>query len=58
MIYPGFGWANLKGKDAADATIPRLGGEFFWRQFVDIFVERIAWIGAILNSVETGKQHG
>ncbi len=34
VIYPGFGWTNLKGKDAAGATIPRLGGEFFWRQFV------------------------
>ena len=33
VIYPGFGWANLKGKAAANATIPRLGGEFFWRQF-------------------------
>ena len=34
VIYPGFGWTNLKGADAARATIPRLGGEFFWRQFV------------------------
>jgi hypothetical protein len=33
VIYPGFGWTNLKGKDAAKQTIPRLGGEFFWRQF-------------------------
>jgi hypothetical protein len=34
VIYPGFGWTNLKGKVAASATIPRLGGEFYWRQFV------------------------
>lgn len=34
VIYPGFGWTNLKGKDSASANIPRLGGEFFWRQFV------------------------
>lgn len=34
VIYPGFGWTNLKGKGAERATIPRLGGEFFWRQFV------------------------
>jgi hypothetical protein len=34
VIYPGFGWTNLKGPEAARATIPRLGGEFFWRQFV------------------------
>jgi hypothetical protein len=33
VIYPGFGWTNLKGRAAASATIPRLGGEFFWRQF-------------------------
>lgn len=33
VIYPGFGWTNLKGKDAARATVPRLGGDFFWRQF-------------------------
>jgi hypothetical protein len=34
VIYPGFAWTNLKGQGAAGATIPRLGGEFFWRQFV------------------------
>ena len=33
VIYPGFGWTNLKGQDRARDTIPRLGGEFFWRQF-------------------------
>jgi hypothetical protein len=33
VIYPGFGWTNLKGADASRHTIPRLGGEFFWRQF-------------------------
>lgn len=34
VMYPGFAWTNLRGKDAAKNTIPRLGGEFFWRQFV------------------------
>lgn len=34
VIYPGFGWTNLQGKDAASHTIPRRGGKFFWRQFV------------------------
>jgi hypothetical protein len=34
VIYPGFGWTNLKGKAAAGVTVPRLGGEFYWRQFV------------------------
>jgi hypothetical protein len=33
VVYPGFAWTNLKGKAAAKDTIPRLGGEFFWRQF-------------------------
>jgi hypothetical protein len=33
VLYPGFGWTNLKGKSAARATIPRLGGQFYWRQF-------------------------
>jgi hypothetical protein len=34
VIYPGFGWTNLKGAEAARATIGRQGGEFYWRQFV------------------------
>lgn len=34
VIYPGFGWTNLKGKTEDRATIPRRGGEFFWEQFV------------------------
>lgn len=33
VIYPGFGWSNLKGEGSESATIPRLGGRFFWRQF-------------------------
>jgi hypothetical protein len=33
VVYPGFGWMNLKGKESARASIPRLGGEFYWRQF-------------------------
>jgi hypothetical protein len=35
VIFPGFGWTNLQGPKSARATIPRLGGEFFWNQFVD-----------------------
>jgi hypothetical protein len=34
VVYPGFAWTNLKGPGAAKNTIPRLGGEFYWRQFV------------------------
>ena len=33
VIYPGFGWTNLKGAKAAKDDLPRLGGEFYWRQF-------------------------
>lgn len=33
VIYPGFGWRNLKGEQAAPNDVPRLGGKFFWRQF-------------------------
>jgi hypothetical protein len=32
VIYPGSRWDNLKQK--RDVSIPRLGGDFFWRQFV------------------------
>jgi hypothetical protein len=33
VLYPGFGWTNLKGKQTAGVTVPRLRGEFLWRQF-------------------------
>lgn len=33
VIYPGFGWTNLQGPQAARNDLPRLKGEFFWRQF-------------------------
>jgi hypothetical protein len=33
VIYPGLAWSNLKGKNLAGTTIPRLSGDFFWRQF-------------------------
>jgi hypothetical protein len=32
VVYPGFAWTNLKGEAAAGETLPRLGGEFYWRQ--------------------------
>jgi hypothetical protein len=31
VIFPGFSWHNLK-RTAKENQIPRLGGEFFWRQ--------------------------
>jgi hypothetical protein len=33
VLYPGFGWTNLKGEGAVKDDLPRLGGEFYWRQF-------------------------
>ena len=33
VLYPGFGWTHLKGPAAAGQSIPRLGGDFLWRQF-------------------------
>ncbi len=35
VIYPGFAWSNLQRQPDAGRSIPRLGGEFFWRQFND-----------------------
>jgi hypothetical protein len=55
VLYPGFGWTNLKGKDAAKADIPRLGGEFYWRQFAaaaDLDVE-MAYV-AMFDEVDEG----
>jgi hypothetical protein len=33
VIYPGFSWTNLKGEGAGKDTLPRLRGNFYWRQF-------------------------
>jgi hypothetical protein len=55
VIYPGFGWVNLKGQAAARDTISRLGGRFFWRQFItaaDLGVE-MAYV-AMFDEVDEG----
>jgi hypothetical protein len=55
VIYPGFGWTNLKGKGAAGVTVPRLRGEFYWRQFVtaaDLGVEMV--YVAMFDEVDEG----
>jgi hypothetical protein len=55
VIYPGFGWTHLKGEKAAGQTVPRLGGEFFWRQFAtasDVGVE-MAYV-AMFDEVDEG----
>ena len=36
VVYPGFGWTNLKGQEATNATIPRRSGAFYWEQFVEV----------------------
>jgi hypothetical protein len=33
VVYPGFGWDNLKGRPPGTTTIPRRGGRFLWEQF-------------------------
>jgi hypothetical protein len=55
VIYPGFGWTNLRGKKAAKNDLPRLGGEFYWRQFAsaaDLGIE-MAYV-AMFDEVDEG----
>ena len=33
VVYPGFSWDNLQRQKPGSTLIPRLGGEFYWRQF-------------------------
>ena len=33
VIYPGFSWDNLQRQPPGTSLIPRLGGDFFWKQF-------------------------
>jgi hypothetical protein len=33
VVYPAFEWTTSKAKSAVVATVPWLGGEFYWRQF-------------------------
>jgi hypothetical protein len=33
QVYPGFSWDNLKRLPPGASNIPRLGGEFLWKQF-------------------------
>jgi hypothetical protein len=35
QIYPGFSWDNLQRLQPGTSEIPRLGGDFFWKQFYD-----------------------
>jgi hypothetical protein len=34
VIFPGFSWHNLKPDSPLD-QVPRLGGRFFWKQFIE-----------------------
>lgn len=55
VLYPGFAWTNLQGPQAAKNTLPRLGGEFFWRQFTaaaDIKIQ-MAYV-AMFDEVDEG----
>ena len=35
QVYPGFSWDNLKRLAPGASGIPRLGGDFLWKQFYD-----------------------
>jgi hypothetical protein len=35
VLYPGFSWDNLQRAEPGTSYIPRLKGEYFWRQFVE-----------------------
>ena len=35
QVYPGFGWDNLQRLAPGTSGIPRLGGDFLWKQFYD-----------------------
>lgn len=35
VVYPGFGWDNLKRCQPGTTTFPRQGGEFYWRQWYE-----------------------
>jgi len=35
VIYPGFSWDNLQQLPPGTSKIPRLGGDFLWKQFYD-----------------------
>ena len=35
VIYPGFSWDNLMQQPPGTSKIPRVGGEFLWKQFYD-----------------------
>jgi len=36
VVYPGFSWTNLQGPGSEKNTLPRLGGNFYWRQFTKV----------------------
>jgi hypothetical protein len=35
QLYPGFSWDNLQRLPPGTSAIPRLGGDFLWKQFYD-----------------------
>jgi hypothetical protein len=35
QVYPGFSWDNLQRLTPGTSKIPRLGGDFLWKQFYD-----------------------
>ncbi len=55
VVYPGFSWTNLKGKEAANATIPRDKGRFLWEQFHELAkLEADSVFVAMFDEVDEG----
>ena len=55
VVYPGFGWDNLKGTPAGSSSIPRNGGRFLWEQFVKLAEMKVdcAYV-AMFDEVDEG----
>ena len=35
VVWPGFSWANLRRDEKLSNAVPRLGGQFLWKQYVE-----------------------
>ncbi len=55
VVYPGFSWDNLQRKPAGSTNIPRLGGDFYWRQFEAASALEISFVKvAMFDEVDEG----
>ncbi len=55
VVYPGFGWDNLKRLRPGTSTIPRRGGRFLWEQFHELARRKVdTVIVAMFDEVDEG----